>query len=387
MYSIPPEEYKKRLDILAAKIKEKGLDLAVVYSTESDFADVRYLSDYWPIFEKAGVVVPADGTPILLIGPESEAFARDRSKIKDIAKMKEFREIAEPEYPDIPVETFKDVFERACGSKEIKRIGIIGWSIFPYAIIKSIEKDYPGVEFVKADDLLADMRVIKSENEIALLEKAFEIAELAIEEIIKVIRPGMTELQIVGIAQKVIYENGAEYEGMPQYVLSGRNSTHAISRPTNKTIGKNELVQLNISARVGGYSSGVGRPIYMGKMPKEVREVVEFGLKAHDKTMEFMKAGVPAKEVVNKYYSFVKEHGYEKYLLYGPCHGLGMMEVERPWMETTSDYLLTENMAFQIDTFFQVNNDYGFRWEDGVIITKEGVRELSNRNKRIIEID
>jgi Xaa-Pro aminopeptidase len=72
-------------------------------------------------------------------------------------------------------------------------------------------------------------------------------------------------------------------------------------------------------------------------------------------------------------------------MLYGPCHGIGMMEVERPWLESTSAYTLQENMMFQVDTFFQ-DKDFGLRWENGVRVTKTGVEKLSKKFQRMVEL-
>ncbi|MGC9066707.1 MAG: hypothetical protein ACP5JO_08860 [Candidatus Ratteibacteria bacterium] len=74
-----------------------------------------------------------------------------------------------------------------------------------------------------------------------------------------------------------------------------------------------------------------------------------------------------------------------KNILYGPCHGLGMMEVEKPWMESHSDYYLQENMTFQVDTFLYCEG-YGLRWENGVIVKKDGVEPLSKKLTKIIEL-
>jgi len=98
-----------------------------------------------------------------------------------------------------------------------------------------------------------------------------------------------------------------------------------------------------------------------------------------------MKAGKPAAQVVCEYEAFVKRRGFAKYMLYGPCHGIGMMEVERPWMESTSTYDLQENMTFQVDTFFY-DKDFGLRWENGVRVTKTGVEHLSKKHMRIVEL-
>ena len=68
---------------------------------------------------------------------------------------------------------------------------------------------------------------------------------------------------MVGIAQKVIYEEGAEYEGLPMYVFSEKSTSHAISRSGYRTIGKDDIVQLNLSAKIDGYSPAIGLPIAM----------------------------------------------------------------------------------------------------------------------------
>ena len=101
--------------------------------------------------------------------------------------------------------------------------------------------------------------------------------------------------------------------------------------------------------------------------------------------VELMKAGKPAAEVVNEYEAFVQARGFQEHLLYGPCHGIGMMEVERPWMESTSTYDLQTNMTFQVDTFFYAE-DFGLRWENGVRITDEGVERLSEKYIKLVQL-
>ena len=100
----PLSEYRDRHAKLQRKIRAKGLDALLVHSNEADFPNVRYLSNYWPLFETAGVFLPAVGRPVLIIGPESEAFARGHSVIKDIRKILYYRESAEPDYPGIKLD-------------------------------------------------------------------------------------------------------------------------------------------------------------------------------------------------------------------------------------------------------------------------------------------
>ena len=105
----------------------------------------------------------------------------------------------------------------------------------------------------------------------------------------------------------------------------------------------------------------------------------------HVKTMALIKAGKPAGDVVRDYEAFVEKRGFKKYMLYGPCHGIGMMEVERPWMESVSTYELQENMTFQVDTFFY-DKTFGLRWENGVRVTRTGVEKLSKKYMKLVQL-
>jgi len=385
MNKIPLSEFKQRQANAQAKVIERGLDAVIIHSNEADFANVRYLSEYWPIFESAGVVIPADGDPILLIGPESETFARDHSVIPDIRKILYYREAAEPDYPDIEIDTFEGVFKSLNGGKGVKKLGLAGTTAMPVSVYEAIKASVPNTEIVKADDIMYELRAIKSANEIAVLQEGFRVSELAVQEVLGKLKPGMTELQAVGIAEEAIYRHGAEYEAHPLYVLAGVSSSHAIGRPGYRVLQEGDLVQLNIGARIGGYSPSIGLPVCIGKMDPAMKDLVSFGLEAHIKTFEWMKPGIPAKDVVINFEKFVRDRGYGDNLLYGPCHGLGMIEVERPWMEGTSDYLLQENMTFQVDTFLY-RKEYGLRWETGSRITADGVADFSNKFRGIYEL-
>ena len=385
MIGISNAEFKDRVSRFQANIRKAGLDAALVHGNEADFANVRYLSEYWPTFEAGGVFVPASGEPVLLIGPESQTYAEGRSRIPAIMKMVEYRESAEPEYPGIAVASYKDVVKQALGGRPLRKLGLVGYSVMTLPVYMSLQRDLPGVELVKADGTLIDLRIIKSAAEIRCMRKAFAVAEKAVEAILAEMKPGMTEFQVVGIAQREIYKHGGEYEGHALYCFCGPATNNAISRPTHNKIKKNEVIQLNIGARVDGYSSSVGVPCSVGKLPERKRRLVEFGLEAHFKTMDLMRAGKPAASVVKEYEAYVDQRGFRPYMLYGPCHGIGIMEVERPWMESTSTYDLQENMTFQVDTFFY-DKDFGLRWENGVRVTKTGVEKLSSKFARLVQL-
>lgn len=383
---IPDAEFRERIQRIQEKLVSNKYDAFLVHCNEADQANVRYLSDHWPIFETAGIIIPKEGEPVLLIGPEAEPFARDRSRIEKVRTMTEYRESAEPEYPDIPVSSFRDIFDEVSRGRGIRRLALGDYTILPMPVWDGINGALgKGGEIVRAEWIISDMRIIKSKNEISMIREAHRISELALEDILKTMKPGMTEKQAMGIVMEALYRHGAECEGFPNYVFGGRKTRNAIARATYDTIKKGEIIQLCIGARFGGYSSSVGRPVIFGKMPSEMRRHVQFGLDVHHKTYEWVREGVVAKDVANHYFEYFKEYGYADYFLYGPCHGTGIIEVEKPWMETTSDYALQENMTFMADTFF-TTDAYGFRWEDGFRVTREGCEPFSDARSEIIEL-
>ena len=383
---IPETEYQERIKKAAALVADRGLDVLVVNSNEADYANVRYFSNFWPLFETAGVAISPTGEAALMVGPESEEYSADRSMIQNIFLLMEYRESADPAYPEVQASKYTDVFNSIGVTGKKLKIGVGGYLVSNPIQLAGLRECYPDCEIVRADDIMVELRSVKSENEIACIREGLRITEIATEEVIKNIRPGMTELQMVGIAQKVIYENGAEYEGLPMYVFSEKSTRHAISRSTYREIQKGDIVQLNLSAKVNGYSPSVGMPISMGKLTGHKREIVEFGLEAHRWTYGQLKAGVLASDVAKGYIELFEERGFYDNYLYGPCHGTGLIEVEAPWMETSSNYNLAENMTFQVDTFVSTKT-FGIRWETGVAIRKDNAELLSQPIGKIHELD
>ena len=208
-FVISKEEFSERVKRLQAIISNTDLDGVLVFSTESEPAGVRYFSDYWPSFETAAVLVPKEGKPILLIGPESMTYARSRSKIDDIIKMKDFRESSNPDYPGTTLMDWKELLNES----GIKRLGISGWHMFPHSIYKNIASVTGDENILEADGLVREVTLKKSESELDCLREAARISELGFEAVLNEISPGMTEVQLVGIATGAMLAGGAESTG------------------------------------------------------------------------------------------------------------------------------------------------------------------------------
>lgn len=383
---IPDYEYKERVERAAKILQREGLDALIVNSNESDYANARYFSGFWPLFERAGVVIAPNGDAALLAGPESSQFAADRSRLDKVFVLKEYREGADPAYPELKADTYQDVFKALGISGRKLRIGVASYLDTSVIIMEGIKTAFPEAEIVRADHIMVELRSVKSVNEINCLKEGYRIAELATQQVIKEIQPGMTELQMVGVAERVVYEHGAEYEGLPMYVFSEASTRHAISRSSYRKFQKGDIVQLNLSAKIDGYSAAIGYPIVLGKLEGRRRDVVMFGLEAHKWTQRQVKAGVQASDIARNFYQYYVDNGYQDNFVYGPLHGTGMIEVEAPWVETTSDYALKPNMTYQIDTFISTDT-FGVRWEKGIAVTEDGCEVLSPEIGKLYELE
>ena len=387
---IPQSEFAFRIAKTQESMRAQNLDLLLCYANEAEPQFVRYYSDYWPSFESAGVLIPAKGEPLLLIGPESGTFAADMSKIPKIRKLLAFRESSEPEYPGAKLDTFDSVIREAMGGAAPRRAGIAGYSLISHVIYQQFEaalKALGNEEILHADEIVSQQRVKKSTNEIACLREAYRITQEAMKAVLANIRPGMTENQVKGIALSKIFSEGGEGEAYPFWILTGEGSNQAISRCRNRVIRQGDMMQIQVGARYQGYASTMGRAVVFGKATDDKRRMIEASLDAQRQILSMIRPGVDAGEVSRKHRQVMREHGCEGMILYGPVHGTGLMEGEFPWIEDTSHYPLEAGMTFC--TCLYLGDDekrIGIRIEDGFMVTETGTESFSDYRRELIEI-
>lgn len=370
---IPDSEFKLRAEKLQAIMKREGVDIFLAYGNEAEPAYSRYLCDYWPSFESCGVVLAQEGDPILLIGPESLTFATDRSRLPDIRRLAAFRESSNPEYPGHVLATFGEVI--ASMGVTPKVVAIAGYTLIPYTTMCELKDSltmYGDVQVISGDKMEQELRMVKSDNEIACMRHAGQITAKAMDDVIAKIEPGMTELQVRGIALESMHRNGCENESYPMWILTGTGGDQAISRARHKVIEKNDAVFLQIGARYEGYASTIGRTVFFGTGNELLKGAVKAGYEAEAIIQRELYAGNNARNVAKAFYDFHENSGYKDWLLYGPCHGNGLMEGEAPWIESNSDFIMPENLTFCACLFLGNSKLHiGTRVEDTMRVGKE----------------
>jgi len=228
---------------------EDGLDALLVYGDEYRKENLRYVSNFWPIFERGACVIPRQGEPILAGAPEGEQYAREMTVWEDVRNVKDFACVSVPEEIDYPQATFSPLSEilgDSMGSGN--RLGVAGWFDIPAPIFERIGTACPGLELTDAGELLNDMRLIKSDAEIECLKEAGRLACVGYRELIRNAVPGATELCATGACEGAARSAGAEDITFMVFGSGARCDT-IIGRPTSKIIENGDMIMAAVDPR------------------------------------------------------------------------------------------------------------------------------------------
>jgi Xaa-Pro aminopeptidase len=383
---VPDSDFENRWRRLQLELARANLDVLITYSSESEPASSRYLADFSPFFDFAGVVVPREGPPSLVTGgPESYEFAKQFSRIKDVRIHPLYVESSAPDWvPPVTYEDFTSILTTVCGALP-RRVGVADWNIFPHPIFADLRAAVGDAEIIPADDVLLNVKSIKSPYEIAAIRQAYWITEQAMIDVLGSVAEGQAEWEIEARAHATMRRLGAEGTSYPIWVCSGPNTHQSLCRSTNRRIRRNELVQLTFGARHLGYCGNMCRPFAIGKAPDRARKLMSVALEGVHGAIRDIGPGVPAKTVFQNYYDCLAEHGFEQFTLYGPAHGTGSSEVEGLWLGAGSDLIIQPGMQFNVDVWLS-DGEYGLRYEDGLVVTETAVEELTSYRREIIEL-
>ena len=384
--SLPVSEYERRVKALQDQLRKERIDVLIGYSSECESATSRFFTGFWPFFDFASVVIPAEGDAVLVTGgPESLEFAKAFSTVPVIKVNPLLVETSPPDWvPEVSGESMERIVFEALG-REPKRVGIANWNIFPRLLLEDLGKAVKKAEIVPADDLVLRVQAVKSAVEIPYIVEAYRITEQAMRKALEGARPGMREWELEAVARAEMITAGAEGMPYPAWVCSGPNTPQSLCRSTNRAVQKNELIQFTFGAKYMGYCGNMCRPFAFGRVPGPARKLMEAALEAMEYAIGTIKPGIEASSLFDGYYDILARYGYESFTLYGPAHGTGHSEVEGLWLAKKADFIIQPNMLFNVDIWLS-DGSYGLRYEDGILVTGTGVRELTSYRRGVIEL-
>lgn len=380
MTGIPQSEFMLRVKNLRELMKEKEIDVCFIYGDEYRKENLRYISNYWPIFERGAVIITLEGEPIILAAPEGEMVCREMSVWKDLRLVKDFVCVTVPdeiEYPFAKYTNFKDVFDEISAKTKFSRLGIAGidaMSAYVYDAIRGSIDSRIVLEDV--NDLFYKLRINKTENEIVCLKEGGRIADEAYEAMLKAAVSGVTELELMGIAVAEALRQGAEY--VPFCLVSSGQRVHTIiGRATDKTIENGDMVMAALAVQYNGYVVTVNFPFVVGEISDPQKELITMLVEAYKIALNNLAAGKNQSGFVLAVKNYFKSKGVSKYDLYPPLHGCGLSEAESPYPNENSTEIFKEGMTINTDISLFGHPGGSNRVESGFVVTKQGYEPMS----------
>jgi Xaa-Pro aminopeptidase len=376
--TIQPSEFRARVVRTQDLLRQQGLDAAFVYYDELRSANGFYLSNWVPQFESGAVLVPPEGEPAILGGPESEPFAKQDAAIRKTYNVPIFM-VPDEEYPSARILSLKEVFGEELRGRALRRLGVVGLGVMPHGLYDEFTKQLPGVELVDITERYEAFRVIKSDAEVEHIRQAFSMAARSLPFMAAQIASGNTELQVGAAGEAAARSFGCTGFGYRTIAAAGVRSGGVVPTPTAKKLVEGELVMFSVAPRFHGYNSSVGDTIAVGgKLAGAGQRLLSDMAHAFEIARAQLKPGRTGKEMDAPVRAFLIDKGYASYMLVPYIHTIGLYEAEGPFFGPRSQDVLRPNMTVCIDiSLFGMPELHGARYETGFAIHEDGAEPFA----------
>ncbi len=247
--------------------------------------------------------------------------------------------------------------------------------------------EFAGIDLIPYSNQLDSLRMVKTQEELECIKEAEHIGDLVFEQILKEIKPGVTELEIAAKLEYLLKSNGAEGISFDPIVASGVNSSMPHAVPSHKKIEVGDFVTLDFGCVYRGYCSDMTRTIVVGKASEKQKEIYNTVLKAQLAVLDQLKAGMQGKQVDAIARDIINAAGYEGCFGHGLGHSVGLFIHESPRASQKAEEILGENMTLTVEPGIYVKDFGGVRIEDLVVVTKDGCINFTSSPKELIELN
>ena len=339
---------------LERQLAERGLDRMLV----TDLTNVRYLTGF----------TGTNGACIC--GPEVRLFLTD-FRYTERAEV----EVEGWETVTVANDWLKGIAERLSG-----RVGFEDDQMAVRMLEKLQGKLAEGVETVAAGGTVEQLRRVKDEEELAAIAEASKLADEVWRWSLERGLAGRSEREVARAAEARIRELGGD-PSFPAIVAAGPNGALPHAEPGEREIGRGELVVFDMGAQLDGYCSDGTRTFATGEPGEEARAVYEVVLAAQLKALEVIEAGVKGEDVDGAARRIIADAGHGDRFGHGLGHGVGLEVHEAPRLSLRSDDVLAAGEVVTVEPGIYLPGQLGVRIEDLVVVTDEGLRNLSELPK------
>ncbi|MEO0563069.1 MAG: Xaa-Pro peptidase family protein [Chloroflexota bacterium] len=266
-----------------------------------------------------------------------------------------------------------------------KRLGVDDMTMRVFESLALLEA-IPELQMKPHGQALLNLRVIKADEEIALMREAIALSEKALLETLRTVRVGMTEREIAGLLAEQLQAAGSEGNAFAPLVQIGEKSALPHGFVGDRALAEGDILLLDFGGTCGGYPADITRTYVFGEPSDEVRAMYQAVYDANIAGRAACAPGVSAVDVDKATRSVIEAAGYGEYFIHRTGHGLGLEIHELPQIAVGSDDVLQTGMVFTIEPGIYVPGVGGVRIEDDVVVTADGAESLTTLERALTSV-
>ncbi len=240
-----------------------------------------------------------------------------------------------------------------------------------YSVMTSLKKSVPRIK--SSTDPFYGARIIKDEKEIRILKKASGIIDEMFQVCTEKMRAGQKESELQTILmtyamEQEMFDTGYKSTLNPLIIAGGGNGALPHAQVTNRKFKKGDLVVCDITLRYKGYVSDATRTFALGRIPSQANDAYEVVKESQMLGLKAVKPNVNCKDVDLACRKYIDDKNYGRYFIHSTGHGIGLEVHELPCISYRSSTKLKENMAITVEPGIYIENKFGIRIEDSLIV-------------------
>jgi Xaa-Pro aminopeptidase len=239
---------------------------------------------------------------------------------------------------------------------------------------------------VDAPALVAKMRMVKDEDEIALLRQAAKLGAKLFDTTIATIRPGINETEVAAEMEYSARSAGAEAMSFSTIIASGSRSALPHARASQARVPSRGFVVCDFGVILTGYCSDRTRTLYVGRPTAEERNFYNAVWDAQEAALQVIRPGVSVTEVDHAARTVLKKNKLDRFFTHSTGHGLGLEIHEAPRVAKGGTDVLHPGMVITVEPGAYIPGRYGVRIEDMVVVTAQGSEVLAPTTKELITV-
>lgn len=366
---LPEAEFRRRLDAVRAGMKERGVELLLVYGDSWKYGNLAYVSHFIPKNRGALAVIPIEGEPALVIQEPSRnnPFSSTLTWIQETHSVGKF---AQGVSEALKTRGLKP--KRVGAASVEEQLNIREW--------RELGKVCEGVQWLNLGDRLSALRGVKTDAEVSLLKETIRILEAALALFQKSAGPGQREYEIAAAIERAARRQGVE----DFRLLLARSGQPEIGlRPAGDSPLKNgEAILLLIAASYQRYWAEIGQTFCLGRPAQEIVKSYEVATKAFRRLVQ--SGTTPAAAAcMNEVSSPAARDSMQAY---GLGHGSGLDLCEPPILDKNGSTAITAGMVLTLRTCFTGKECGSALISRPYLATSSGLEALCQAEQNLVTI-